>query len=69
MILDPSMEESADFSFIVKFTAEFDENESVKLILINTAIDLSRQLSNLTMNDNFKPYINVSLFSLKVTMR
>lgn len=58
MILDPSMEESADFSFIVKFTAEFDENESVKLILINTAIDLSRQLSNLTMNDNFKPYIN-----------
>lgn len=58
MILDPSVEESADFSFIVKLTAEFEENESVKSILINTAIDLSRQLSNLTMNDNFKPYIN-----------
>ncbi|POS83583.1 hypothetical protein EPUL_003555, partial [Erysiphe pulchra] len=58
MILDPSVEESADFSFIVRLTAEFEANESVKSILINTAIDLSRQLSRLTMNENFKPYIN-----------
>lgn len=58
MILDPSLEESADFSFIAKLATDFDENESVKSILINAAIDLSRQLSNLTMNDNFKPYIN-----------
>ncbi|TQS39346.1 hypothetical protein Golomagni_00131 [Golovinomyces magnicellulatus] len=58
LILDSSVEESADHFFIMKIASRIEEDESVKPILVRAAIDLSQQLSEITMNDNYKRYIN-----------
>ncbi|KAI1000314.1 Ubiquitin conjugation factor [Podosphaera aphanis] len=58
LLLDYSAEESADPLFIVKIAARFEEDDSVKQILTRTAIELSQQISKLTMNDSFKFHIN-----------
>ena len=39
----------------------FPDDESVKDVLVGAIEFLSQQLGGMTMNDNFKPYVNVSL--------
>lgn len=40
--------------------SRFSEDETVKPMLTKAVAGLSYQLSNMTMNDNYKPHINVS---------
>ncbi|RKF79986.1 Ubiquitin conjugation factor E4 [Golovinomyces cichoracearum] len=58
LILDSSVEESADHFFITKIASRIEEDESVKPLLVRAAIDLSQQLSEMTMNNNYKRYVN-----------
>ncbi|CAG8972421.1 hypothetical protein HYALB_00001109 [Hymenoscyphus albidus] len=44
--------------FLIEAVSRFEEDDTVKLMLTKAVAGLSLQLSNMTMNDNYKPYIN-----------
>ncbi|KAH6674589.1 ubiquitin elongating factor core-domain-containing protein [Halenospora varia] len=44
--------------FLVEAVSRFEEDDMVKGMLTKAVAGLSLQLSNMTMNDNYKPYIN-----------
>ncbi|PBP19477.1 ubiquitin elongating factor core [Diplocarpon rosae] len=44
--------------FLTELVSRFDEDDSVKPMITKSVAGLSLQLSNMTMNDNYKPYIN-----------
>jgi ubiquitin conjugation factor E4 B len=46
--------------FLTEAISRFAEDDTVKPMLTKAVAGLSLQLSNMTMNDNYKPYINVS---------
>jgi hypothetical protein len=46
--------------FITEAVARFGEDETAKSMITKAVAGLSYQLSSMTMNDNYKPYINVS---------
>lgn len=46
--------------FLREAVSRFDEDETVKPMLTKAVGGLSLQLSNMTMNSDYKPYINVS---------
>jgi ubiquitin conjugation factor E4 B len=55
--------------FITEAVARFGEDDMVKSMITKAVAGLSYQLSNMTMNDSYKPYINVSsLLLLNVPM-
>jgi ubiquitin conjugation factor E4 B len=62
LILDPEDEKGICFDFLTEAVARFDEDETVKPMLTRAVAGLSYQLSNITMNDDYKPYVQV--FSL-----
>ena len=45
---------------MVEAISRFSEDESVKHALVGAVEDLSRQLANMSMNDDYKPYVGVS---------
>lgn len=47
--------------FLVEAVSRFEEDDMVKGMLTKAVAGLSLQLSNMTMNDNYKPYINVRI--------
>lgn len=47
--------------FLQEAVSRFDDDETVKPMLTKAVGGLSLQLSSMTMNDPYKPYINVSL--------
>ena len=47
--------------FLQEAINRFDEDESVKPMLTKAMAGLSYQLSTMTMNDNYKPYIQVCI--------
>lgn len=48
-------------NFLQEAVSRFPEDEQAKDMLTKAIAGMSYQLSNLTMNDNYKPYINVRL--------
>lgn len=46
--------------FLTEAISRFAEDDTVKPMLTKAVGGLSLQLSNMTMNDNYKPYVNVS---------
>jgi ubiquitin conjugation factor E4 B len=60
LLLEPAEEKGISPDFLTEMEARIDEDESIKPMLRKAAIGLSQQLSTLTMNDNYKPYIHVS---------
>lgn len=46
--------------FLTELVSRFEEDESVKQIITRAVSGISLQLSNMTMNDNYKPHVNVS---------
>jgi ubiquitin conjugation factor E4 B len=45
--------------FLQEAVSRFEEDDTVKPMITKAVKGLSLQLSNMTMNDNYKPYINV----------
>jgi ubiquitin conjugation factor E4 B len=60
LLLEPAEEKGISPDFLTEMEARIDEDESIKPMLRKAVIGLSQQLSTLTMNDNYKPYIHVS---------
>jgi ubiquitin conjugation factor E4 B len=46
--------------FLVELNLRIDEDESIKLMISKAVVGLSSRLSKMTMNDDYKVYINVS---------
>jgi ubiquitin conjugation factor E4 B len=46
--------------FITEAVARFGEDDMARSMITKAVAGLSYQLSNMTMNDSYKPYINVS---------
>lgn len=60
LLVDPEDEKGLDFDFLSEAVARFEEDESVKEVIVGAAEEMSRQLSRKTMNDDYKPYVLVS---------
>lgn len=43
--------------FLVEAISRFDEDDTIQSAIVEAVEELSRQLSRMTMNDNYKPYI------------
>lgn len=61
LILDPEDEKGICYDFLTEAVSRFDEDDTVKPMLTKAVEGLSHQLSNMAMNDNYKPYIQVIL--------
>lgn len=60
LLVDPEDDRGLCHEFLSEAVSRFPEDETVKEALIGAIEELSRQLSKLTMNDNYKPYVLVS---------
>lgn len=51
---------SIDMEFLQEAVARFPEDESLADVFVKAMVDISTKLGKLTMNDNYKPHVNVS---------
>lgn len=47
--------------FFLAATARIPEDETVATIFTDAMVAMSTKLSTMTMNDDYKPYVNVSI--------
>jgi ubiquitin conjugation factor E4 B len=59
LLLEPGEEKGISPDFLTELDARIEEDESIKPLLRKAVAGLSQQLSSLTMNDNYKPYVHV----------
>lgn len=57
LLVDPDSDTGLCHDFLTEAMSRFEEDESIKDALIGAAEQLSTNLSKLSMNDNYKPYI------------
>ena len=60
LLVDPDHDHGLCHDFLREAVSRFPEDDSIKEALVGAVEDLSRDLSKMSMNDNFKPYILVS---------
>lgn len=60
LLVDPEDDRGLCHEFLSEAVSRFPEDETVKEALVGAIEELSRQLSKLTMNDDYKPYVLVS---------
>lgn len=60
LLVDPEDDRGLCHEFLTEAASRFAEDEMVKEALTGAVEELSRQLSKMTMNDDYKPYVNVS---------
>lgn len=46
--------------FFGEAVARLDEDESIAPLFTKAMVDISSRLSTMSMNDDYKPYVNVS---------
>ncbi|KAI9828554.1 MAG: hypothetical protein M1819_006546 [Sarea resinae] len=56
-LVDPEDDRGVCHDFLAEAVARFDEDESIKDALVGAVEELSRQLSRMNMNDDYKPYV------------
>ena len=56
LLLDPEDDKGVDFEFIGEAVKRFDEDDSIKPAFITAVEELSAELSNKDVNDDYKPY-------------
>lgn len=57
--MDPDGDGGICHDFLTEAISRFPEDDTVEGALVGAVEDLSRQLSKMTMNDDYKPYIGV----------
>ncbi|KAF2262301.1 ubiquitin fusion degradation protein-like protein UfdB [Lojkania enalia] len=57
LLLEPENDNGICHDFLSEAVSRFDDDESVKEVLVGAMEQLSQQLSKLSMNDDYKPYI------------
>lgn len=60
LLLDMDNEKSIDHDFLSEACARFADDETIKDALVRAMEHVSKELSSLSMNDNYKPHIMVS---------
>ena len=60
LVLEAGEDRGIDPDFLAEAVSRFEEDDSVKTMLTKAVAGLSAQLSQLTMNDSYQPYVNVS---------
>lgn len=63
LLVEPEDDRGVCHEFLNEAISRFEDDDSVRTALVGAVEDLSRQLATLSMNDNYKPYIFVSLTS------
>lgn len=63
LLVDPDDSRGVCHDFLSEAISRFPEDDNVQSALVGAVEDLSRQLGNMTMNDDYKPYINVGISS------
>jgi hypothetical protein len=58
-LFEAGEEKGICLDFLQEAVSRFEEDDTVKSMITKAMKGLSLQLSNMTMNDNYKPYINV----------
>lgn len=48
--------------FLQEAVARFPEDDSFIEIFVKSMVDISTKLGRMTMNENYKPYVNVSFY-------
>lgn len=48
------------YEFFQEALSRFDEDDTIEPVFTKAMVDISTQLSSLSMNDGYKPYITVS---------
>jgi ubiquitin conjugation factor E4 B len=61
LILDPEDERGICNDFLTEAVSRFDEDDTVKTMLTKAFGGLSFRLSSMTMNDDYRPYVQVGL--------
>lgn len=61
LLVDPADDRGVCHEFLTEAVSRFQEDEMAQKALVGAVEDLSRQLSKMTMGDNYKPYVLVSL--------
>jgi hypothetical protein len=59
LLVDPEDDQGIDFDFLSETVKRFEEDESLKPAFIAAVEEMSRDLSNKTINDDYKPYLTV----------
>ena len=57
LLEDPDDERGIDRDFLIEAISRFSEDDSVQPAIVSAVEELSRELSKMTMNDNYKPYV------------
>lgn len=59
LILDPEDERGICIDFLTEAVSRFDEDDTVKSMFTKAFAGLSFRLSSMTMNDDYRPYVQV----------
>lgn len=59
LLLDPETDKGVEFEFINEAVKRFDEDESIKPAFIAAVEDLSQELAEMNINDDYKPHMTV----------
>lgn len=60
MLVDPEDDRGVCHEFFAEAISRFQEDDMAQKALVGAVEDLSRQLAQMTMNANYKPYVLVS---------
>jgi ubiquitin conjugation factor E4 B len=59
LLLDPEDDKGVDLEFLSEAVKRFEEDETIKPAFIAAVEELSRELSSMGINDDYKPYVTV----------
>lgn len=58
LLVEPESDTGLCIDFLTEAVARFEEDDTIKDALVGAAEQLSSHLSRMTMNDNYRPYVN-----------
>lgn len=59
LLLDPESDKGVELEFIGEAVKRFDEDENLKPAFITAVEDMSQELANMDINDDYKPHMTV----------
>lgn len=59
LLVDPDNDRGVCHDFLIEAVSRFEDDDSVKELLVGAVEELSRRLSKMTMNDEYRPYMQV----------
>lgn len=65
LLRDMEHESGLCLDFLQEAVSRFAEDDSLPEVFVKAMVDISSRLSKLTMNDDYKPYVGVSLQSVR----